>query len=315
MTWRSSIVVGTGLVAAALIASYLAVHEKATKHNQTVEPRRAGDPWASSAWVAGSQQAASGISTPSTNARLTPRKPPQSETIAPVTAISRVGQTTASGGIVDVAGAQPGDNALNVKWPPLVSTSSSAAGRKPRGWGLNSTVYASAHCHFSADDTYAHTGKYSALLQYDGEDPKLRCFFGQASQAGAFSGNRVQFSAFIAGRDVVGGAGLILRVDDAEGNIVAYNFPAQPTFKGSLPWSYDVVIVDVPDTAAKLFYGAWLGPGGGSLWVDSVEFHIVDNSFPVTHPSPAQLRKSGVADFQAPPAPSNLDFEDTVPLM
>jgi hypothetical protein len=50
---------------------------------------------------------------------------------------------------------------------------------------------------------------------------------------------------------------------------------------------------------------------GGSLWVDTVEFHIVDNPFPVTHPSPAQSRKSGATAFQPPLVPSNLDFEDT----
>src|SRR5271170_3930588 len=98
MTWRSSILIGTGLVAVALIASYLAVHERTTRYGQTVETHRAGDPWASSPWVASSKHAASVISTPSANARPAPRKPPpQSETVAPITAISKLGQTTADG--------------------------------------------------------------------------------------------------------------------------------------------------------------------------------------------------------------------------
>ena len=70
----------------------------------------------------------------------------------------------------------------------------------------------------------------------------------------------------------------------------------------------------MPTTAARLFYGAWLWPGGGSLWVDTVEFHIVDDSFPVTHPPPAEPRKSGAAVYQPPPVPSNLGFEDTDPV-
>jgi hypothetical protein len=314
MNRRSFIVVATGLIAAALMAGYFIAHGKTTRRNGEVEPRRAGDPWASSPWVARSQHGASVVSTRSANARPAQLKPSQSDTVAPSTAISRVGQATAIGEISDVASAENGNNALNVKWPPLASVSPSAAGRKPRGWGLFSTAYAAAHCRFSADDSYVHAGQYSALLQYDGADPKLRCFVGQVSQAGAFAGNRVQFSAFMAGRDVVDGAGLIFRADDAEGNIVAYNFTGQGTFKGSQPWGYDVVIVDVPDTAAKLYYGAWLGLGGGSLWVDTVEFHIVDKSFPVTHPPPTQSRKSGAPAFQPPPVPSNLDFEDTDPI-
>ena len=316
MPRRSSVVIGTGLVTAAIIAGYLPVHEKTSKHDQRIDAGRGGgDPWTSSPWVAGSQHATSIISEQAANAKPAPRKPLQSAGAAPITDASRLGETAPSGEGVNAASGESLANALNVKLPPLVAMSSSVAGKKPRAWGLISTAYAAANCRFSADDIYVHTGQYSALLQYDGSDPKLRCIFGQVSQAGAFGGSRVQFSAFMAGRGVVGGAGLVFRADDAEGNIVAYNFIGQPTFSESRPWGYDVVIVDVPKTAAKLCYGAWLGPGGGSLWVDTVEFHIVDNSFPVTHPPPAQSRKSGAPAFQPPAVPSNLDFEDTDPVL
>jgi hypothetical protein len=316
MERRSYILLGIGLVAAALIASYSAVHRKAIKRDLKLESRAAGDPWASSPWITDSHKAPLAASAASSNSKAFGPRARKLEATGLATSGSEVEQRAPSAGIMDGVAPETGDHALNVKWPPSAPMSrSNVPGRRPRGWGLISTAYAAANCRFTADDNYVHTGSFSALLQYDGADPKLRCFFGQVSLVGAFGGHRVQFSAFLAGRDVVGGAGLIFRADDSEGNIVAYNFTGQPTLKGSQPWSYDTVIVDVPESATRLYYGAWLAPGGGSLWVDTMEFFVVDNSFPVTHPPPARANKSGAPLVHQPPSvPSNLDFEVTDPI-
>jgi hypothetical protein len=315
MTARVLLAAGVVLLLAISIAVFSSLHENASKEDHTLAAESPHHPLSASPSIAGPARPITQVKAPSVKVAEGSRKPPQSDTGASPLTASRAIRDSAKNDVDKPTESLSEDNALNVKWPPLVSASSSPAKFKPAGWGVISTAYAAANCLLSADSSYVRTGQYSALLRYDGTDPKLQCLFGQASQAGAFSGNRIQFSAFLAGRDVIGGAGLFFRADDTEGNIVAYSSFGSVAFKGSQPWGYDLIIVDVPATAARIYFGAWLAPGGGSLWVDTTEFNIVDSSFPVTHLPPTQQRKSGAAaGITLPTSPRNLDFEEIFPL-
>jgi hypothetical protein len=77
-----------------------------------------------------------------------------------------------------------------------------------------------------------------------------------------------------------------------------------------------VIVIDVPETAAALFYGA-VFRSGGSLWMDSAEFNVVDKTVPVTgRPISAQnaLVNPHLDVAALRPAPENLDFEESVPI-
>lgn len=168
--------IGIGLVAVVLLASFW-FSSKGETRDPDVNRKRlaAGDPWRNSAWVGISHESASTIPAAPANS-----KPGRTSTPNPLTIeggdLTFVRQTASSGGPQEADSAEPGDNALSVKWPPLAAIQSSTVPRKPRGWGLSSTAYAATHCHFSAVDTYVHTGQYSALLQYDGTDPSCDVF-------------------------------------------------------------------------------------------------------------------------------------------
>jgi hypothetical protein len=77
-----------------------------------------------------------------------------------------------------------------------------------------------------------------------------------------------------------------------------------------------VIVIDVPETARALFYGA-VFRNGGSFWMDSAEFNVVDKAVPltgrpVTAPGAAVNTHLDLTALRA--APVNLGFEQTEPL-
>ena len=78
----------------------------------------------------------------------------------------------------------------------------------------------------------------------------------------------------------------------------------------------DILVIDVPETADSMFYGASLS-GSGMLWVDSADFNIVHKSVALAGPSFGLAAYPGkiTPDLtRIPAAPYNLNFEETAPL-
>jgi hypothetical protein len=71
--------------------------------------------------------------------------------------------------------------------------------------------------------------------------------------------------------------------------------------KGTTDWTKSEIVLDVPNNASKLAYGALL-VGTGQIWFDKTKFEIVDNTVPVT----GGLTESMLTDKE----PFNLDFEN-----
>ena len=96
-----------------------------------------------------------------------------------------------------------------------------------------------------------------------------------------------------------------------------YSGPVAAHAYGLLPGrTFEVIVIDVPETARALFYGAVL-LNGGSFWMDSAEFNVVDKAVPltgrpVTAPGAAVNTHLDLTALRA--APENLDFEQTEPL-
>ena len=66
--------------------------------------------------------------------------------------------------------------------------------------------------------------------------------------------------------------------------------------KGNTEWKKYEIVLDVPENAAKLAYGALLS-GTGQIWFDDVNFEIVDKSVAIT------------GTWMTLNEPSNLNFE------
>ena len=74
------------------------------------------------------------------------------------------------------------------------------------------------------------------------------------------------------------------------------NMQGRP-IKGTNDWTRYEIVLDVPQPATNLAFGVLLD-GQGKLWIDDIQFQIVDSSVPTTG-NLSSSRK----------APENLDFE------
>jgi hypothetical protein len=149
-----------------------------------------------------------------------------------------------------------------------------------------------------ADDQHAHNGERSGYLK--SVRPSLG--FGalmQSFRADDYRGRRLKLSAFCRSRAVEGWAGLWMRVDDADGEVLSfYNMEDQPIV-GTTAWKPYQVVLDLPDMAARIAFGCLLA-GEGTVWCDNFKFEIVDNT------TPTSTERAAVY----PDHPSNLSFEE-----
>ena len=91
----------------------------------------------------------------------------------------------------------------------------------------------------------------------------------QSIDAADYRGTRLRLTVELSGEDVDRGA-LWLRIDDRAGKILGFdNMLARATdgaLTGTFGWTERTIVLDVPEAAASLHYGALL-KGAGRLWV------------------------------------------------
>lgn len=133
----------------------------------------------------------------------------------------------------------------------------------------------------------------------------------QVASAREFAGKRVEFSGYIATNDAPAGASLWLRADASDRTIVGFENTFLRGIRGTEDWTYQSIVMDIPAEAAMLLYGAVLS-ARGAVYVDDLQFRIVDESTPVTaKPIPSRGRSSAGVDLGISAGPRNLDFEQT----
>lgn len=120
-----------------------------------------------------------------------------------------------------------------------------------------------------------------------------------------FLGKRVRMKGFLKTKDVSDWAGLWFRIDQ-NGSKASVGFDnmhdgkKDRSVKGTTDWTKYEIVLDVPNYATNLAYGALL-VGTGQIWFDNIEFEVVGNTIPVTG-------KEAERNI-TPNEPSNLDFE------
>lgn len=116
-----------------------------------------------------------------------------------------------------------------------------------------------------------------------------------------YLGKRVRFKGYVKTRDVTGrGAGLWMRVDDANKRSLLIDNMDKRTVRGTSDWTEVSIVADIPQHAESFLIGVLLS-GKGRMWVSGLSFEIVDSSVPVTVTAadPAPRRK-----------PENLGFNE-----
>lgn len=153
------------------------------------------------------------------------------------------------------------------------------ASEVPEGWqlaGSNPQGY-----DFVVEKDQGQPAPSGKIMSNDQVKPKefgtsMQVFFPED-----YLGKRVKLSAKIKSRNVVGWAGLWMRIDTDKKHAAAFDNMQNRPILGDTDWQDYSVILDVAKDANKLSYGILL-VGGGEVWFDEFTFSIVDMSIAVT---------------------------------
>ena len=153
------------------------------------------------------------------------------------------------------------------------------------------------------DSTLAYQGQRSALIQ--SKSPQIGGFgtLMQVFKANRYRGQRLKMSGYVKTEAVETWAGLWMRVDGPEHQILSFDNMQNRSITGTTAWTQYVVVLDVPAAAERIAFGVLLA-GAGRVWCDRIQFEPVGLEIPTTAPD---------ADQQIPNEPLNLDFEQQTP--
>ena len=131
---------------------------------------------------------------------------------------------------------------------------------------------------------------------------------GQAVSAAPYAGSRVQLTAKLKTLEVNGWSGLWVRLDAEDGRVITLDNMSDRGVYGTRPWRRQRVVLDVPEDAVRIVFGA-IQNGSGRTWVDDFEIAPAQPGAVVTA-GPSTYGYYNEPVYEHPPmAPDNLDFE------
>jgi hypothetical protein len=105
----------------------------------------------------------------------------------------------------------------------------------------------------------------------------------QQSVPDKYRGKRVKMSGYLKSSGVSEWAGLWFRVDGTGSNgILGFDNMENRAVKGTTDWKRYEIVLDVPEGATNLAYGALLS-GPGQIWFDDINFEVVTLNVPSTN--------------------------------
>ena len=179
----------------------------------------------------------------------------------------------------------------------LAGNVASAKDILPRGWikaGSLSAAYTVA-----VKPTGAYEGHAGVVIRSKRGNPKGFGTLMQTILANSYLGRRIRFSGYLRAQDVSGHAGLWMRVDGPNGDILGIDNMDKRSLHGNVPWKFCEIVMDVPEQAKTIAFGALLSKAG-EVEVSDLKFEIVGKDVPVT----SKTRSSAY-----PQKPINLDFK------
>jgi hypothetical protein len=164
----------------------------------------------------------------------------------------------------------------------------------PRGWLLAGTKPSEYEVGVDVDQVYqGHATAFlkSKTLNADGFGTLM-----QSIRAEQYLGRKVRLSGLVKSEEVLGWAGLWMRVDK-EKSPVAFDNMENRAIKGTMGWQRYDVVLDVPKDATAISFGILLA-GSGVVWLNGAKFDVVDADVPVTN----------IGEKVLPEKPINLEF-------
>ncbi|QEK51423.1 hypothetical protein FYC62_06895 [Pedobacter aquae] len=143
--------------------------------------------------------------------------------------------------------------------------------KKPVGWFLS--LYPNQDGEVGLDSNFRVQGKYSVSISSN--DTKGNQVGFSHTIKKAFEGKTISLIASIKTKDVSEGiAGLWIRIDGRDNQVIQYNDMSDQGLKGTNDWKEYIIQVPYKEKeAAKINIGAYL-KGKGRIWIDSVRIYI-----------------------------------------
>jgi hypothetical protein len=123
----------------------------------------------------------------------------------------------------------------------------------------------------AADNSVAHTGKWSVRLQRDGQSAGTFSAIGRGLPVD-FQGGTVELRGYLRLKDVSGNAGLWLR-QDGDGQTLSLENMESQQVKGTRDWAQYRITLPINPKAQQLMIGV-LVEGTGTLWADDLELLV-----------------------------------------
>jgi hypothetical protein len=118
-----------------------------------------------------------------------------------------------------------------------------------------------------------------------------------------YLGKKIKMTSFVKTKNVTNWAGIWLRVDKSNSHQpLSFDNMGDRPIKGTTEWTKYEIILDVPNNASLLAYGALID-GTGQIWFDNITFEIISDFAPST--SSTTIKKYPTVN-----EPTNLDFEN-----
>jgi hypothetical protein len=139
----------------------------------------------------------------------------------------------------------------------------------PEGWLLYGSRdgQQAFDSHGGFDSEIRHGGSYSASFFSLNVSRDDQARLTQRIRATHLVGKRVRFSGYVKTNDVNGWAGLWMRVDTWDKQAWAFDDMEDRGITGTTEWARYQVVLDVPEDAAAIYFGAHFF-GRGQVWLD-----------------------------------------------
>ncbi len=103
----------------------------------------------------------------------------------------------------------------------------------------------------------------------------------QMFRAEKYRGKRLRFSAVVKSEDVVGWAGLWMRVDGTKDRSLSFDNMQGRPIQGTIDWRPYEIVLDVPQESSNIAFGMLLD-GLGQVWLNDIQIVEVGNEIAVT---------------------------------
>jgi hypothetical protein len=140
----------------------------------------------------------------------------------------------------------------------------------------------------TSDSLVKHSGRRSMRMELSDTTGASRFASISATIPAIYEGKKIELRAWVKLEHVSDFMGLMLRIDNEDNDVLAFENLQQKRINGSKDWILYSVKLNLPKDAVTIFAGPILA-GTGKLWIDDVQMLIDGQDLSVANKKPTML--------------------------